>query len=128
MRRISIIFAFVISFLNVFGQDAISDSLALAQYRDSIAQRQAYIDSLLAVKPLFALSPEYYKERYNGGDLTYKITDNKGDGFDALYGTRNLRPILYGVATEEVPIITTIRRTNVTTTILCRMMEFATFV
>lgn len=98
MRRISITFAFVISFLNVFGQDAISDSLALAQYRDSIAQRQAYIDSLLAVKPLFALSPEYYKERYNGGDLTYKITDNKGDGFDALYGTRNLRPILYGVA------------------------------
>ncbi|MDX1446929.1 OmpA family protein [Lishizhenia sp.] len=98
MRRISITFAFVISFLNAFGQDAASDSLALVHYQDSVAQRQAYIDSLLAVKPLFALSPEYYKDRYNAGDLTYKITDNRGDGFDSLYGTRNLRPILYGVA------------------------------
>lgn len=79
-------------------QDAVSDSLAQARIQDSIAQRKAYVDSLLSVKPLFALSPEYYKDRYNGGDLTYKITDNRGDGFDSLYGTRNLRPILYGVA------------------------------
>ena len=27
-----------------------------------------------------------------------KIVDNRGDGFDDLYGTRNLRPILHGVA------------------------------
>lgn len=44
------------------------------------------------------LSPEFYKTRYNEVDLMHKVTDNQGDGFDSLYGTRNLRPILHGVA------------------------------
>lgn len=44
------------------------------------------------------LDPEFYKERYQEKDLMYKITDNRGEGFDDLYGTRNLRPILHGVA------------------------------
>jgi outer membrane protein OmpA-like peptidoglycan-associated protein len=56
------------------------------------------LDSLLEVEPAFALTPDYYKVRYNESDLMYKITDNKGDGFDSLYGTRNMRPILHGVA------------------------------
>ncbi len=30
--------------------------------------------------------------------LTDKITDNFGEGFDKLYGTRNMRPVLYGIA------------------------------
>jgi len=43
-------------------------------------------------------SPEYYKNRYTDGDLLYKVVDNWGKGFNELYGTRNLRPILHGVA------------------------------
>ncbi len=43
-------------------------------------------------------TPEYFKGRYKETDLMYKVTDNWGKGFDELYGTRNLRPILHGVA------------------------------
>ena len=43
-------------------------------------------------------TPEYYKNRYNEKDLLYKVVDNWGKGFDSLYGTRNLRPILHGIA------------------------------
>lgn len=57
-------------------------------------------DTLLTLKlePEIILTPEFYKERYNEKDLMHKITDNRGDGFDSLYGTRNLRPILHGIA------------------------------
>jgi outer membrane protein OmpA-like peptidoglycan-associated protein len=55
-------------------------------------------DSLFSLPPNFVLTPEYYKKRYGETDLMYKITDNRGDGFDSLYGTRNMRPILHGVA------------------------------
>lgn len=50
--------------------------------------------SLLSTLP----TPEFYKDRYKGDHLMYKITDNWGKGFNELYGTRNLRPILHGVA------------------------------
>ncbi|MFT5820760.1 MAG: outer membrane protein OmpA-like peptidoglycan-associated protein [Crocinitomix sp.] len=56
------------------------------------------IDSLLKVEPRIALTYDFYKKRYVETDLMYKITDNKGNGFDSLYGTRNMRPILHGVA------------------------------
>ena len=39
-----------------------------------------------------------YKEKYKVNFLQEKITDNKGNGFESLYGTRNCRTILYGVA------------------------------
>ena len=55
-------------------------------------------DSLFAIQPSFLMTPEYYKARYGEPDLMYKITDNRGNGFDSLYGTRNMRPILHGVA------------------------------
>ena len=55
-------------------------------------------DSLLSIRPQFLLTPTYYQTRYIEKDLMYKITDNKGNGFDSLYGTRNMRPILHGVA------------------------------
>lgn len=55
-------------------------------------------DSLFAIHPQVELNPQFYIERYKEGDLMYKITDNKGNGFDSLYGTRNMRPILHGVA------------------------------
>ncbi|MBI5325322.1 MAG: hypothetical protein HZB41_08655 [Ignavibacteriae bacterium] len=41
---------------------------------------------------------EYYKNKYVAKCLNEKITDNFGNGFDALYGTRNMRTILYGIA------------------------------
>jgi outer membrane protein OmpA-like peptidoglycan-associated protein len=43
-------------------------------------------------------TPHYYKLRYNEQDLLKKIVDNWGNGYDTLYGTRNVRPVLHGVA------------------------------
>lgn len=40
----------------------------------------------------------YYKEKYGKTCADEKITDNHGNGFDSLYGTRNLRTVLFGVA------------------------------
>ncbi|MEX1192909.1 MAG: OmpA family protein [Brumimicrobium sp.] len=65
--------------------------------QDSIGDQKTK-DSLMSLEPAFNLSPEYYIDRYNEEDLMYKITDNYGNGFDSLYGTRNLRTILHGVA------------------------------
>ena len=48
--------------------------------------------------PYYYFTPSYYKNRYKEINLLSKITDNKGNGFDSLYGTRNLRPLLHGVA------------------------------
>ena len=56
------------------------------------------LDSLLNIAPSIPLTSDFYKNRYVETDLMYKITDNKGNGFDSLYGTRNMRPILHGVA------------------------------
>lgn len=41
---------------------------------------------------------DYYKSRYKVDCVSDKITDNHGNGFSALYGTRNMRTILFGVA------------------------------
>lgn len=65
---------------------------------NSIDPRRVWIDSIRSLSANVLLTPDFYKERYNEQDLMYKITDNKGDGFDSLYGTRNMRPILHGVA------------------------------
>ena len=40
----------------------------------------------------------YYKNLYKVDCLNQKITDNFGNGFEDLYGTRNMRTILYGIA------------------------------
>jgi hypothetical protein len=40
----------------------------------------------------------FYKEKYRADCVDEKITDNFGNGFDSLYGTRNMRTILFGVA------------------------------
>lgn len=39
-----------------------------------------------------------YKEKYKAICAGEKITDNRGNGYEDLYGTRNMRPILHGVA------------------------------
>ena len=41
---------------------------------------------------------EHYDRRYELDDAFEKRTDNHGEGFDDLYGTRNFRVILKGVA------------------------------
>lgn len=55
-------------------------------------------DSIVYSEPQYDLDVDYYKNRYVETDLMYKIVDNWGNGFDELYGTRNMRPILHGVA------------------------------
>lgn len=73
-----------------------TDSLNNTDTLDS--NRAQRFDSLLQIEPTQALYWKFYKNRYHEKDLMYKVTDNWGNGFDSLYGTRNLRPILHGVA------------------------------
>ena len=40
----------------------------------------------------------FYKDKYKVNCVSEKITDNFGNGYDSLYGTRNMRTILFGVA------------------------------
>ena len=42
-------------------------------------------------------SVEYYQERYQVMDLYSKIVNNVGNGFEDLYGTRNVRVVLDGL-------------------------------
>lgn len=48
-----------------------------------------------------AMSPEesitYYQSRYPLSDPYKKLVDNRGNGFEPLYGVRNLRAVLNGV-------------------------------
>lgn len=48
--------------------------------------------------PEFPLDGLFYIERYTETDLLYKVTDNWGNGYEDLYGTRNMRAVLHGVA------------------------------
>ena len=41
---------------------------------------------------------DFYKSKYKAECVEDKITDNQGNGFEDLYGTRNFRAILHGVA------------------------------
>jgi len=41
---------------------------------------------------------ELYKNKYKAECLSEKITDNRGNGFEDLYGTRNMKTILFGIA------------------------------
>ena len=59
---------------------------------------ESSVDSTKVNKLTDSLSPNFYKTRYNETDLLHKITDNYGNKFEDLYGTRNMRPILHGVA------------------------------
>ena len=40
---------------------------------------------------------DFYQSRYNTTEVGQKITDNRGNGQDDLYGTRNMRTVLKGV-------------------------------
>lgn len=80
-----------------FGQED-SIKIGLGAYVVADTTQPVNVDSLLAIEPKIIRDYKWYKERYGETDLMYKVTDNKGNGFDSLYGTRNMRPILHGVA------------------------------
>lgn len=65
--------------------------------QDTIAER-IFISSEKVEQEVMNLSPHEYKKRYNEEDLMYKIVDNYGNKFEKLYGARNMRPILHGIA------------------------------
>ena len=83
MKQFSIIlFSLLLYPLSIFGQGAAAgDSIIITETDTPIV-----------------FDYNYYKLRYKEPDLMYKIVDNWGNGFDSLYGTRNMRPILHGVA------------------------------
>ena len=93
---------FLTQFILLFSFTSISqiDTVWIGLYDYIIADTTKAVnyDSLLNVNGQFVFTYDYYKNRYHESDLMYKITDNKGNGFDSLYGTRNMRPILHGVA------------------------------
>ena len=86
----------IISFSTFSQSDTIKIGLSSYYLGDSL--KSVNYDSLFDIKGEFNYSSDYYKSRYIETDLMYKVTDNKGNGFDSLYGTRNMRPILHGVA------------------------------
>ena len=49
-------------------------------------------------KPLLPEKIAYYRNRYEAETVLDKIVDNRGKGFEELYGVRNMRPILHGIA------------------------------
>ena len=59
-----------------------------------ISNNSLIIDTL---SPLIDKIQEY-KTRYKSNCVQDKITDNRGNGFEDLYGTRNFRVVLHGVA------------------------------
>ena len=90
------ILCILISVTGISQKDTVQVGLGTYVLVDS--GQQVNFDSLLAVEGKVVLDHKFYKNRYVESDLMYKITNNKGDGFDSLYGTRNLRPILHGAA------------------------------
>jgi outer membrane protein OmpA-like peptidoglycan-associated protein len=96
MRQLLFSLITSISFLSFAQNDTIRVGLSSYYIGDSL--KSVNYDSLFDIKGNFIYSSDYYKDRYTETDLMYKVTDNKGNGFDSLYGTRNMRPILHGVA------------------------------
>jgi len=97
MMKINFAIGFLLLQLSVFSQkDTVQIGLDSYVVIDSTSTVD--IDSLLNIEPQIIRDYRWYKERYGETDLMYKVTDNKGNGFDSLYGTRNMRPILHGVA------------------------------
>lgn len=96
MRQIFFSLFLILSSVTFSQSDTVKIGLSSYIVTDSLVPIN--YDSLFRVQGKFVYTPEYYKARYVETDLMYKVTDNKGNGFDSLYGTRNMRPILHGVA------------------------------
>lgn len=59
---------------------------------------QPFAATAVADQSIPAERAEHYTERYTLDDVFAKRTDNHGEGFEALYGTRNFRAVLTGIA------------------------------
>ena len=70
--------------------------LFLLVYNFTFSQTTASIQNIS--NSLIISNANNYKLKYNVNCVQDKITDNKGNGFEGLYGTRNLRVVLHGVA------------------------------
>ncbi len=79
---ISIIISILSNF--TFAQDTVSANI--------------FLSSEAVKKEVESLTPSMYKARYKEEDLMFKIVDNYGNKFDKLYGARNMRPVLHGIA------------------------------
>lgn len=96
MRQLTLSIFILTSIVSIAQNDTVNVGSSSFYIGDTL-QKVNY-DSLFNIKGDFIYSSDYYKNRYKETDLMYKVTDNKGNGFDSLYGTRNMRPILHGVA------------------------------
>lgn len=79
--KVKIYYYFKLAFLSVFLLFLLSEN-SFSQYHFNTTKEKI----------------KYYKNRYKVLSLYDKITDNHGNGFETLYGTRNMRVILYGIA------------------------------
>ena len=89
-------FVFVI-YSNIISSQDIVDIISVKNsfyilYSDSTWDRVSEVDKINMERS------KVYIDRYNLTCLNHKLIDNFGDGYDGLYGTRNFRPILNGVA------------------------------
>ena len=108
MIRLIIIFLWLISFSNLYAAQSVYnpdstfyDSLYTYEELAKIDFPEICPEITLEEElynPTFLLESDYYVNRYKETDLMYKVIDNFGNGFDSLYGTRNMRTVLHGVA------------------------------
>lgn len=66
--------------------------LLLSQGRPGFASREMKV-----ANPAQDAAISHYQNRYNLNDPFTKLVDNTGEGFEPLYGTRNVRAVLRGV-------------------------------
>ena len=97
LRAIIFLVSFCIG-LSIFSQEKPTENTDSLTYNNYPEICPAFNLEDHIYSPIYYLTESYYKSRYKEIDLTSKITDNKGNGYDSLYGTRNLRPLLHGVA------------------------------
>ncbi len=81
----------------------ITTACARGQSQSSIMTEKAIIDSPQSKSPFSGRTPaiqaeaDAYRLRYNLTDVYMKATDNHGNNYENLYGTRNFRVVLHGV-------------------------------
>ena len=64
-----------------------------------IHQTLTFLFALLFVTSAGAQNPwiDFYAERYDLESVDTQLTDNRGNGYDNLYGTRNMRKVFDGI-------------------------------
>jgi len=88
---------FGVSLQSSAGNDQLTDTIPCDTCVESMIPI-ALEDTTGTGVPLFMLDADHYHKRYGVEDLLDKVTDNWGNGFEDLYGTRNMRVIVHGAA------------------------------